>query len=61
MTEEQLEDDQYEEELEEELRRGRIAARELAEHLERMGGTEKASIATQTNNGCYIIEVRKTL
>ena len=47
------------EELEEELEEGEKAARLLAEHLESMGAG-KCSIPISTDNGCYIIEIRKT-
>lgn len=49
------------EELEEELKRGMEAARELIEHIENMGNPTKCSIPIETDNGCYVIEVRKTL
>ena len=48
------------EELEQELRRGEEAAQHLVEHLERMGA-DKASMPIVTDDGCYIVEVRKTL
>lgn len=48
-------------ELEEELERGREAVRLLIEHLENMGGAAGASLTHMTDNGCYIIEIRKTL
>jgi len=48
------------EELEEELERGQKAAKALIEHFESMGNVEKCSIPIETDNGCYIIEVRKT-
>ena len=49
------------EELEEELARGQKAANDLIEHFENMGNPTKCAIPIQTNKGCYIIEVRKTL
>ena len=48
------------EELKEELERGRKAAEDLIEHFENMGNPEKCSIPIVTDNGCYIIEIRKT-
>lgn len=47
-------------ELEEELERGRKAAEDLIEHFESMGSPQKCSIPVETEEGCYIIEVRKT-
>jgi|GEM_PF-4672355 len=49
------------EELTEELERGRLASELLIEHLESMGNAEKCKIPIETDNGCYIIEIRKTL
>jgi len=46
------------EELTEELERGRLASELL---IERMGNAEKCKIPIETDNGCYIIEIRKTL
>ena len=52
-------------ELEEELERGRKAAYNLIEHFENMScaGIEAArcSIPIETEKGCYIIEIRRTL
>ena len=48
-------------ELKEELERGQKAAKDLIEHFENMGNAQKCSIPIETENGCYIIEVRKTL
>ena len=48
-------------ELEEELKRGKEAAILLIEHFENMGSPAKCSIPIETDGGCYIIEVRKTL
>ena len=49
------------EELKEELECGQLAARDLIEHFENMGDPDKCSIPIETDKGCYIIEVRKTL
>ena len=58
------------EELKEELERGRKAAEGLIEHFENMGISSpdgktyppaKCSIPIETDNGCYIIEIRKTI
>jgi len=46
--------------LEEELKKGRKAAADLIEHFENMGA-DKCSIPIETSDGCYIIEIRKTL
>ena len=46
--------------LEQELDQGRDAAKDLVEHLERMGA-DNCSRTVETDNGCYIVEVRKTL
>ena len=48
------------EDLKEELQDGEDAARAWAEHLESMGAG-KASIPIETDSGCYVIEIRKTL
>lgn len=48
------------EELNEELGEGSVLARELAEHFERMGAG-RMEIPVETDNGCYIVSVRKTL
>jgi hypothetical protein len=48
-------------ELEDELRRGREAALDLIEHLERMGGASKMELPIETDNGCYRVTVIKTL
>jgi len=48
-------------ELTDELERGDRAAKELCEHIEEMGMADKMSRTVQTENGCYVIEVRKTL
>jgi len=48
-------------ELEDELKRGDEAAKALVEHMENMGMADKMSRPVQTENGCYVIEVRKTL
>lgn len=48
------------EELEEELEDGEKAARALVEHLESMGA-HKASIPIETDEGCYIVEIRRTM
>ena len=51
------------EELNEELERGTKAAKDLIKHFENMGNPEitfKCSIPIETENGCYIIEIRKT-
>ena len=52
-------------ELKKELERGNHAARKLIKHFETMNfaGYEAAnrSIPITTDNGCYIIEIRKTL
>jgi len=47
-------------ELNEELARGRKAAEDLVEHIEKMGIPEKVSIPIETDEGCYIVEARKT-
>ena len=47
-------------ELEEELQRGKELAKDLAEHLENSGAS-KITIPIETINGCYIVEIRKTL
>ena len=47
--------------LNEELEEGRKVALALAEHLENMGMAEKASFPVETENGLYIIEIRRTL
>jgi len=47
-------------ELNEELQRGKEAALDLIEHLERMGGG-KMELPIETNNGCYRVTVIKTL
>ena len=49
------------EEFEEELKRGQEAVRLLIEHIENMGAASGASMTHMTDNGCYIVEVRKTL
>ena len=49
------------EELTEELSRVNKAARDLIEHFESMGNPAKCSIPIETDKGCYIIEVRRTL
>ncbi len=49
------------EELQEELDRGKKTAEDLIEHFENMGNPSKCMILIETDNGCYIIEVRKTL
>ncbi len=49
------------EELKEELERGQQAAKDLIEHFENMGNPAKCSIPIETDSGCYIIEVRKTI
>ena len=48
------------EELEEMLARGRKIAEDLAEHLEE-AGAGKITIPLETDNGCYIVEIRRTL
>lgn len=48
------------EELEKELARGQKAAEDLIEHLESTGA-DKIKIPITTDNGCYIIEIRRTL
>ena len=48
------------EELTNELAKGRKAAEDLIEHFENMGA-DKCSIPIETSDGCYIIEIRKTL
>ena len=48
------------EELEHELEEGEKAAKALAEHLENMGANS-FSRTVETDEGCYIVEVRKTL
>lgn len=49
-----------EEELAKECKRGREAAEDLVEHLDNMGAAN-CSMPIETDNGCYIVEVRKTL
>jgi len=49
------------EEANEELERGQKAAEDLIEHFENMGNPAKCSIPIETDKGCYIIEIRKTL
>lgn len=48
------------EELEEELECGKKAAEDLVKHLENMGKPQKISISIETEDSCYIVEVRKT-
>lgn len=48
------------EELEEELKQGDRIAKELCEHLERMGAG-KGAIPVTLDSGCYIVEVRRTI
>ena len=48
------------EELDEELARGSLLAFQLAEHLDAMGAAN-LSIPIETEEGCYIVEIRKTL
>ena len=47
-------------EREDELVNGQVAAELSVAHLECMG-SEKCSVSVQTNLGCYIVTVRKTL
>lgn len=53
------------EEAKEELERGQKAAEDLIEHFENMGTDEikvaKCSIPIETEKGCYIIQIRRTL
>lgn len=49
-----------EDELMDELEDGRIAAEQLARHLVSMGA-QKASIPVQIEDGCFVIEIRRTL
>ncbi|HML73347.1 MAG TPA: hypothetical protein PKB02_02505 [Anaerohalosphaeraceae bacterium] len=48
------------EELEESLNEGHEAARRLVDHLLDMGAG-KCTIPIETDDGCFIVEVRKTL
>jgi len=48
------------EELNEELENGYRLSRALVEHLESMGA-ESMSQAIETDDGCYIVKVVKTL
>ena len=48
------------EELNDELQEGRDAALRLCEHLERMC-VDKLSIPVETDDGCYIVKIIKTL
>ena len=48
------------EELEQELAEGERLAKELAEHLERMGAANCKHPVT-LDSGCYIVEIRKTI
>ena len=52
--------DEIEEELKDEQERGHKAARDLIEHLKAMGA-KNCSMPIETEDGCYIVEVRKTL
>ena len=47
-------------ELDAELDEADRVARELAEHLERMGAAN-CKIPITLDSGCYIIEIRKTI
>lgn len=47
-------------ELEKELKNGENAANALIEHLENMGA-DNCKIPITNENGCYVVEVRKTL
>ncbi len=49
------------EELVEELERGKQAAKDLVEHFENMGNPAKCFIPVETDNGCYHVTVIKTL
>lgn len=46
--------------LNEELTKGDEISKALVEHLENMGAAN-LSRTVETNDGCYIVEVRKTL
>ena len=48
------------EELKGELAKGKKSAEDLIEHFENMGA-DKCSIPIETADGCYVIEIRKTL
>lgn len=54
-------EDEDEKELEEANQLVQEKARELVESIEGMGPVEKAFLNTQTDDGYYVIEVRKTL
>lgn len=47
-------------ELVEELEKGQEAALLLCEHFERMKAA-KLSLPIETENGCYVVEVKQTL
>lgn len=47
-------------EFKEELEEGQKAAIAMVKHMENMGA-DKCSRTVETDNGCYIVEVRKTL
>ena len=53
-------DEESDEDLDDELNDGQLAALALVEHLESMGA-DKCELPILTDNGCYVVKVIKTL